>query len=56
MGLADLIELDIDTPTGLPNLAFYKVVLHLAQIFFAFITFCIVVPIISIQRSYNVSE
>jgi hypothetical protein len=56
MALVDLIELDIDTPTNLPSLGIYKVGLHLIQILFSFITFCIIVPIISIERSYTVSN
>lgn len=55
MGLVDLIELDIDTPANLPNIGIYKFGLHLIQILFAFLTFCILIPIISIERHYNVS-
>lgn len=55
MVLADLIELEFDTPAALPNLGFYKVVLHFAQIFFAFLTFCTVVHVISIEGHYTVS-
>jgi hypothetical protein len=56
MGLVDLVALDIDTPESLPDLGIYRLGLHIIQIFFAFLTFCIVIPVISIQGHYNVSQ
>lgn len=55
MGIADLIELDIDTPNSLPSLGIYKVGLHLAQTLFSFLTMCIIASVISIERYYTVS-
>lgn len=55
MGFTDRIELDIDTPANLPNIGIYKLGLHVIQILFAFLTFCIILPVISIEGHYSVS-
>ncbi|GAA5799274.1 hypothetical protein HPULCUR_004684 [Helicostylum pulchrum] len=56
MGLVDLVALDIDTPESIPDLGIYRLGLHVIQICFAFLTFCIIIPVISIQGHYHGSS
>lgn len=56
MGFIELIELDVDTPESLPTLGLYRFGLYCTQIAFAFLTFCIVIPVITIQGKYDVSS
>ncbi|KAI8068952.1 hypothetical protein BDF21DRAFT_496087 [Thamnidium elegans] len=56
MGLVDLVALDIDTPESIPDLGIYRLGLHSIQILFAFLTFCIIIPVISIQGHYHGSS
>ncbi|KAI8988283.1 hypothetical protein BDF20DRAFT_833150 [Mycotypha africana] len=57
MVLADRFEIDFDLPPSAPNLGIYKVISHLLQIIFAFLTLCVTVPIIVAERKfYNTSQ
>ncbi|KAI8382910.1 hypothetical protein BD560DRAFT_486989 [Blakeslea trispora] len=52
MALADKIELDFDTPRGLPDLGVYKVALHFFQVGFEFLCMCLAASAISTERAF----